>query len=94
MKLDWRQVFLGLAAGLVLAAASHRLVWRRHHAPDKRFHRFSAELRLTEEQRGKVKALFEESRKKLDADVKALLTPEQQAKFEELRERRKRRLRR
>jgi Spy/CpxP family protein refolding chaperone len=98
MKLDWRQVFIGVAIGLVLAAASHHLMWRRHHNPDKRFERFAAKLELTSDQKIKMKALFEEGKAKMDAlreegrgKINALLTPEQREKFAKIEERRKKR---
>lgn len=101
MKLDWRQVFIGVAIGLVLAAASHRLMWRRHHDPAKRFDRFAAKLELTPEQKVKMRALFDEGKTKMSAlreegrgKISAILTPEQRVKFEKHEARKKKRGRR
>ncbi len=44
------------------------------------------ELDLTDEQKEAITALVEESREKLRADIKAVLTPEQVEKLQKLRE--------
>ena len=95
MKLDWRQVCLGFALGLVAAAGVQQLSWRRR-SPERHIKRFAAELQLTSEQTEKMRSLFEEGRRKmvLLADerrgkIRELLTPEQLAKFDEIRERKK-----
>lgn len=62
---------------------------------DKRVARLTKELNLNAEQQTKVKSIFESQRDKIKAireethaSLKAVFTPEQQAKFEKIREER------
>ena len=62
----------------------------------KRSERLTQQLGLSDEQKTKVEAIFEAQREKAkalheetDASIKAVLTPEQQTKFDSLKEQRK-----
>src|SRR5262249_44680806 len=66
----------------------HRQEWQ-----ERRLERMSEELNLTADQKAKIKALFDDQRAKMKAlheetrtKMMALLTPDQKAKLEKLRE--------
>jgi Spy/CpxP family protein refolding chaperone len=103
----WKQVVLSFLVGsIVTAGVLHcKRSWWRHDGKDRYQHmldKFSRELKLTDEQKPKVAAIFEEKRRKIEAirsevhprydaihrsasdEIRRLLTPEQQAKFDEM----------
>lgn len=87
MKIDWKQVVAGLAAGLILGAGMGAWQIRRLHRgfnsaahQQRMLERFSSRLKLTEEQRAKVSAILEAKRLRIDA-----LRAEAVPKIEELR---------
>ncbi len=109
MKLSWKQVvpafLLGAAAGLLLSRCCAISAFHRHGSGRFEHYlldQFSSKLQLTEEQRGKVAAILEAKRKKVDAlraeikprfeeirtstsgEIRQLLNPDQQKKFDQL----------
>jgi Spy/CpxP family protein refolding chaperone len=68
----------------------HHEGWRAM-TPEERFNRFSEELNLTEEQKPKVKGVFDEMRQKVqaartnaDSELQGILTPEQYQKMQSM----------
>jgi Spy/CpxP family protein refolding chaperone len=103
----WSQVVISFLLGCIVTAAvfhSRQRFWN----PDPKgryermLERFSRELNLSDEQKPRVAAVFEEKRKKIEAirtevgprfeevrrnaseEIRRILTPEQQVKFEEM----------
>lgn len=60
--------------------AVHQQDWKNKH-----FEKLSKELNLTDEQKASFAKIHEEGRAETDAKIKALLTPEQNKKFEEMK---------
>lgn len=108
-EIRWRQVIIAFLLGSVLTAGIVGLrfaAWNRPRDPKVRYERmlrrFSRTLKLTDEQKAKVGAIFEAQRQKIDAlrndvgprfeelrrnateEIRKLLTPEQQTKFDSM----------
>lgn len=103
MKIAWIQVLLslivGFAVGFVFDKNLLPCCFTKKCCPSKcsshMFEKLSSKLDLTEEQKVKVASIFEVKHTKFKAikestheEINKLLTPEQQAKFEEFKAKR------
>ncbi len=120
-QLSWNQVILSLLIGFVLGSAVSPLRGGRECFPHHKgkggmkqhmLDRFTKELKLTEDQKVKVSAIFESKHAQMEAlrseiqpkfealrtatqnEIRPLLTPEQQVKFDQLNEKMEKRWKR
>jgi len=97
MKLDWKQVIVSLAIGVFLGSTFS--CWKcKQCCPfddgskkERMLNKFSKKLDLNEEQKTQVSAIFEDKFKKMEElhntkrdEIRAVLTSDQQAKFDQI----------
>ena len=94
MKPYWKYIIISLSTGFFLGAALGVLVTRHiKHGPDALLKRFSRELTLTDSQKTEIKPILYANREKIRAykqqvrmetrtEVRKLLSPEQQHRFD------------
>ncbi len=104
MKLPWKYIFLAFLLGFfmggtALLAMRHFYPRGFKTGVDAPLKRFSGELALTEDQRTRIKTILAANREKMKiyrqeirtatrADIRKLLTPDQQKRFDTLEARR------
>lgn len=99
MKLDWKQVIVSLVIGVFLGSTFScwkckeccPCPFEGGSKKERMLNKFSKKLDLNEEQKTQVSTIFEDKFKKMEElhnakrdEIRAVLTPDQQSKFDQI----------